>query len=201
MHRAYEPFKRSADASEQSAKASEVAARAAQQSAEATIRIERPFLHIVQVNLIQSSPKDTSPTIDFQFINAGKTVGILREVRFECRIEGPILPIWPIFYRGTNTTRTLIIPEGRWGSIGGGIPKCELPAPVTESDWDDLADKRKAIIFYGDLKYEGMLDITYTKGFGVLYIFEKQFFGDMNSDAYNYDRQERRPSGPVEIGK
>ena len=30
---------------------------------------------------------------------------------------------------------------------------------------------------------------------------EKQFFGDMNSDAYNYDRQERRPSGPVEIGK
>ena len=42
-----------------------------------------------------------------------------------------------------------------------------------------------------------MLNFVYTKGFGVYYDFGRSFFGDINSDAYNYDIKTERPQGAI----
>lgn len=42
-----------------------------------------------------------------------------------------------------------------------------------------------------------MLNFVYTKGFGVYYDFGRSFFGDINSDAYNYDIKTERPQGAM----
>jgi hypothetical protein len=77
------------------------------------------------------------------------------------------------------------------------MAKCTFREPLTEVDYVDIKEGKKAIIFFGFIKYEGMLNFVYTKGFGVYYDFRRSFFVDINSDSYNYDIKTERPQGAI----
>jgi hypothetical protein len=71
--------------------------------------------------------------------------------------------------------------------------QCKFAAPISELDWVGIDKGRKFIIFYGALKYEGLLNFTYTEHFGMALIRDHPDggFGDINIPAYNYEEVNR----------
>jgi hypothetical protein len=155
--------------------------------------------------------KDTAQSLQFakDAAEAAKTSARAAEqsANTSINVERPFLHIFKadLVHTGPRDTMPTVLmsPNSLWGSVANsnsvGAPKCVLPAALTEIDLDDLVAKRKVVIFYGFIKYEGMLNFTYTRGFGVFYVWDKNFFADINSDAYNYDHADERQSGQAII--
>lgn len=187
---------------EDAVKAANRSADAATRASNATLGLERPFFHILKVDLLRpNGENDPNPFVDYSFVNAGRTAAIVREMNFDCRLIAPssLPPTPPYDSSKTGTTRALAVATNYIGSNVPATPlaKCSFREPFTGPDYVDLRDGRKIIIFFGFIKYEGMLNFVYTKGFGVYYDFGRSFFGDINSDAYNYDIKTERPQGAM----
>ena len=99
----------------------------------------------------------------------------------------------------TGTTRALAAAGSLIGSHvpDNPIAKCTFSEPFTDVDYVDLKNGTKIIIYFGFIKYEGLLNFIYMRGFGVIYDFKRSFFVDINSDTYNYDIKTERPQGAM----
>ncbi len=52
--------------------------------------------------------------------------------------------------------------------------------------------RKKIIVFFGFIKFEGPSNVTYTKGFGDYYLPKTESgFGDIDDASYSYEKIER----------
>src|SRR5580704_18446387 len=71
-------------------------------------------------------------------------------------------------------------------TIGSG-EQCHLQRYITNNDYDDINIGRENIVCYGFIKYDTVFSRVFTRGFGVIYIPNSNYFTTGQMPSYNYD--------------
>ena len=170
-----------------------IAADSAKQSSDATLALERPYLFLNIIKFVQpNGPTDSTPYVDYSFINVGRVPGVLKLVDVECLILKELPPVPEFhqnkFHRADNAIGS--------GAIAGSntapvvLPKCDFAEPITDEIYNELRSGQKFIFFQALILYNGALDFSYSRMVGSRYDFSTSTFYDVGL-IYNREDQEK----------
>lgn len=193
-------MQRQLDQMKTAADAAKITAESTKQSADATIALERPYLFLNIIKLVQpKGPTDSAPYIDYSFINVGRVPGVLKLFYVECLILKE-LPSIPEFHQSKFKRADNAIGAG--AAVGSNttpltLPKCDFSEPITDEMYNELKGGQKFIFFQALILYAGALDFSYSRMFGSRYDFSTSNFYDVGA-IYNHEEQEKgAPRPPV----
>jgi hypothetical protein len=178
------------------AQAAKESAEAASDSVRAFIDTERGRMFVGEITLTKKDGNDPQPTIDYRFINAGRSTVIVLQVSIERELIGLELSR-DVTYDPTKVYDG-IIAIGPDASIGKKTTPVFLPpcppfsTPLTADDYANIAAKKARILVKGFIRYRTAFDDVYRRNFAVVY-GGMDYFSDVAIPGYNEECREPKP--------
>lgn len=181
--------KEAADAAKQSAEAASASVRA-------FIDSERGRMFISKITLIKKDADDPQPTIDYAFVNAGRSTVVLIQGSVECTLLVAAISSTVTF----DATKVFVAntPVGPEAIIGSNIgpaflPRCSVDPPLSATEIAKIANKQAFIFFKGFIRYRTGFNDIYRRNFACIYGTRGEYFTEVSIQGYNEEYREPTP--------